>query len=205
MAYDRDSFLSGLAVGRVLWRPPIVVPDVGTLMVVSAFPTGEFIDLNWSATRAGVSYDCIKFKLSVRRYEMQHPTPIYWFLEKISSVEVRAVLFTPDEEIDTWPSGFEYWCSVTGETEDGQTVLDRDISFYWSSAIDGRYIKRTIAIPIRQSSPGASDLWQSFIEEGYLGWDSSGSIPHAGLSFSKSAMLVESEDALYLVGVQDAN
>lgn len=198
MAYDRESFLSGLAVGRVLWRPPIVVPDIGTFMKVSAFPTGEYIDLNWSATRGGISYDFVRFKITTRKYGAEHPTPVYWFLERLSSIEIRALLFTPDEEI---VSG-EYWASVIGETEEEQEILVSDISFRWDwgSGVDGRYIKHIMGTQVRYGeSQNPDDFWQSFIEEGYLGWDST-VVPTPDLAFSESAELVET-DALYLVGV----
>lgn len=192
MAYDRESFLSGLAVGRVLWRPPIVVPDIGTLVIVSAFPSNESIDLNWSATVRGTTYDFVKFRAFVTRDN--HPTPCYWYLVKGYNDSLSVMFVSPDPLAD---AGYRYG-RVIGETADENLVVVTDAIFTWSSStnVDGKFVKREISFEVGELSD-ASSFWQSYRDSGYLGWDYPGV---SARDFLMTAELVE-RDALYLVGV----
>lgn len=48
MAYDRDSFLAGLTVGRTLWRPPSQIGDIDTGL-------GWTANAGWLVYRAGTN------------------------------------------------------------------------------------------------------------------------------------------------------
>lgn len=106
MAYDRDSFLSGLAVGRVLWRP-YTISNGSKIEVYPCFLFGVPVDVNYTVIKDDEEYNCVS--LTIRKLTNSTavlPEPIYW------------MLFLPTSSYDA------YWVAVS---PDGQFINDHAV------------------------------------------------------------------------------
>lgn len=84
MAYDRDSFLSGLAVGRTLWRPHEVAPGVVPI-AVQCFAQGEFPPCDWTWQYYGAPLKLVALDIQAGGSGWGWGSPSYWFLMKYAS------------------------------------------------------------------------------------------------------------------------
>lgn len=95
MAYDRDSFLSGLAVGRTLWRPHKIAP--GALPIaVQCFAQGEFPPCDWTWSYPGqYRRNLVSLDIQAGGSGWGWGSPSYWFLHKLVTT-YQWVVCSPD-------------------------------------------------------------------------------------------------------------
>ena len=182
MAYDRDSFLAGLAVGRTLWKPHTETQG-NQYMSVPCYPVFQGIDLNWSAW--GTEYTKFMFD----RWTSNWPDPTYWFVWHNTGTDTWSwFLFSPDTTwilppyIGVQTKGYNGSWVVTGSGMFSGMSIVR-----WSEAI---VVRGTINL----SFGGASSA--DFMTLGYFEGNSS-----ALERFGRTTHLVQVGDRLRLIGV----
>lgn len=94
MPFDRDSFLSGLAVGRTLWRPHEVAPGAVPL-AVQCFAQGEYPPCNWTWDYYGQHRDLVALDIQAGGSGWGWGSPSYWFLHKLVNT-YQWIVCSPD-------------------------------------------------------------------------------------------------------------
>ena len=101
MAYDRDSFLAGLAVGRTMWRPHRDY-SASIFMTFPCFPAGEFIPVEWTYTHSGEVDEAVALNFYTASNLSVWPDPAYWMLWYDTTQGVaepyKILAFSPDTE-----------------------------------------------------------------------------------------------------------
>lgn len=183
MAYDRDSFLAGLAVGRTLWRPHRETQGE-QYMSVPCYPTLQGVNVNWtSGGNEFTQFMLDKWLLN------PWPTPTYWFVwHDTDSDTWRWFLFSPDTSwqqnpyIGIYIKGYNAgWENVYGFMYSGTYIAN------WSDAIRTRG-------QIDFSVVGASS--EDFKVLGYFEGDY-----NALERFGRTTRLVQVGNQLRLIGV----
>lgn len=191
MAYDRDSFLSGLVVGRTLWKPPYVLAGGGELFIASAFPfqpdsTWSYwhseVPLNW--TWNGESFSKIHIVTS-------GPELFYWCVVYNDTSDLpRIFMFS-----DTLP----YHLStrvvrIYGITQSEEEVLCNESIGAWTKRNNSRYIKADMSIGF--ASVSTSQFLNEFSQAGYLYYDG----PNSKVSGFLNNSILVGADQKYLAG-----
>lgn len=176
MAYDRDSFLSGLAVGRTLWKPPYVLAGGGEFFIASAFPFQRADDmqppwldwysettLNWTWSGESGTYNFTGIKI----YLDGAPEPSYWCLEYGTDTNRLGILcFSPNPPYR--PGGI-YVVKIYGITQGGDEVLCLDTLAVWSTLrADSKWIKGIMNNLTITSMVNVSQFLNEYSQAGYL-------------------------------------
>lgn len=184
MAYDRDSFLAGLAVGRTLWRPHRDVPGAS----VTAYPCflmGEVVPVEF--TRYDTEYTGVLF---TNGNTSLWPEPVYWMLW-YDGTNQMILFFSPD-----------------GQTAQNVVWLARgrleDETISWISTTYGPLTRYPLSsLGQYRMSYGYSTL-ETYIPALLSAYDYFSGTPSEINAFFETARLITVGDQLYVVGEENA-
>lgn len=191
MAYDRDSFLSGLAVGRTLWKPPYVLAGGGEFFIASAFPfQRDEIGFNWISeiplnwTSGGESFSKIRIVTS-------GPELFYWCVVYSADFDLLRMWYFSD----TLP----YYLTtrvvrIYGITQSEEAVLCNESVGAWSEISNARYIKAVMGNASVSFNP--SQFLSEFSQAGYLYYNG----PASKTSGYRQNSILVGADQKYLAG-----
>ena len=185
MAYDRDSFLAGLAVGRTLWRPHRDVPGAS----VAAYPCFRMSEVvpvefvRWDTNYKGILF--VNGDMSL------WPEPVYWML---------------------WDDGADqmvYFFSPDGQTAQNVVWLTRGIresgTIDWFSTSYGPLTQYpSSSLGQYRMSIGYTSVSDPYIPALFATYDYFSGGPSEINAFFDTARLITVGDQLYVVGVENA-
>lgn len=163
MAYDRDSFLSGLAVGRTLWKPPYVLAGGGEFFIASAFPfQRDEIGFNWISeiplnwTWNGQSFSKIRIVTS-------GPELFYWCVVYSADYDLLRIWYFSDTR--PYNLGTRV-VRIYGVTQSEEEVLCNESIGAWVETSNCRYINAYMSNASISFDP--SQFLSEFSQAGYF-------------------------------------